>query len=90
MGAIGVGGRGTEDLKWFRNDPTVQMVANCDIREDRRESVKSMIPERHVVFQMHSTSHIRSRWEMHGAAALLVQSSITFAMDVVSSVTPMN
>jgi predicted dehydrogenase len=43
MGAIGIGGRGTEDLKVLLADQRVQMVANCDIREDRRESVKSMI-----------------------------------------------
>ncbi|MCX6619714.1 MAG: Gfo/Idh/MocA family oxidoreductase [Acidobacteria bacterium] len=43
MGAIGIGGRGTDDLKCFLNDPRVQVVANCDIREDRRESVKSLV-----------------------------------------------
>lgn len=43
MGAIGIGGRGMEDLKHFLADPRVQVVANCDIREDRRESVKSAI-----------------------------------------------
>jgi predicted dehydrogenase len=43
MGAIGIGNRGSQDLKCLRDDPRVQMVANCDIREDRRESIKSMI-----------------------------------------------
>ncbi len=32
-----------EDLRCLLSDRRVQMVANCDIREDRRESVKSMI-----------------------------------------------
>src|SRR5690349_6022840 len=43
MGAIGIGNRGSQDLKCLLDDPRVQMVANCDIREDRRESIKSMI-----------------------------------------------
>jgi predicted dehydrogenase len=43
MGAIGIGGRGAQDISSFLSDPRVQFVANCDIREDRRESVKSLI-----------------------------------------------
>ena len=41
MGAIGIGGRGTEDLKCLLDDTRVQVVANCDIRKDRRGPSKA-------------------------------------------------
>jgi predicted dehydrogenase len=40
LAALGIGGRGTEDLRCFFNEPVVQFVAIADIRKDHRESVK--------------------------------------------------
>jgi predicted dehydrogenase len=40
LAAIGIGGRGSEDLLRFFEAPVVQFVAIADIRKDRRESVK--------------------------------------------------
>ena len=42
LGAIGIGGRGTGDLRCFMGNPDVQFVAICDIRKIRREAVKQM------------------------------------------------
>ena len=42
MGAIGIGGRGREDLSHILPDPGVQFVAIADIQASRREGVKAM------------------------------------------------
>ena len=42
LGALGIGGRGTGDLRCFMDNPDVQFVAICDIRKIRREAVKEM------------------------------------------------
>lgn len=42
LGAIGIGGRGGEDLGHFLDNPDVQFVAICDIRRQRREAVKEI------------------------------------------------
>jgi len=43
LGAIGIGGRGSGVLRTMMQVPGVQVVANCDVRADRRETVKRMI-----------------------------------------------
>ena len=40
LGAIGIGNRGSYDLGCFLEEPDVQFVAVCDVKEARRESVK--------------------------------------------------
>lgn len=42
LGAIGIRGRGTGDLKWMMREKDVQFVAICDVRKDRRLAVKKM------------------------------------------------
>ena len=42
LGALGIGGRGTGDLRCFMDNPDVQFVAICDIRKIRRDAVKEM------------------------------------------------
>ena len=42
LGAIGLGGRGTGDLRWMMGNKDVQFVAICDIRKSRREAIKQM------------------------------------------------
>jgi len=41
LGAIGIGSRGAYDLQAFLHQKDVQFVAVCDVREQRREVVKS-------------------------------------------------
>ena len=43
MGAIGIGGRGSYDIGCFLEQPVVRIVANCDVREERRNGVKQRI-----------------------------------------------
>ena len=45
MGAIGIGGRGSYDIGCFLEQPDVRFVANCDVREERREGTKHRIDQ---------------------------------------------
>ncbi len=47
MAGLGIGGRGGGDMQALLSYPEVQMVAVCDVRNDRREVVKSMIDKRY-------------------------------------------
>ncbi|MFQ6131018.1 MAG: Gfo/Idh/MocA family protein [Armatimonadota bacterium] len=47
LGGIGIGGRGSGDLRWMMRQPDVQCVAVCDVRRDRRERAKAMVDERY-------------------------------------------
>jgi hypothetical protein len=47
MGAIGVGGQGTGDMNAFLGSPEVQMVAVCDVFEDRRQRAKGIVDKRY-------------------------------------------
>ncbi|MBI5280825.1 MAG: Gfo/Idh/MocA family oxidoreductase [Candidatus Solibacter usitatus] len=42
LGGLGIGGRGTGVLRSFFSQPDVQVLAICDVRNDRRETIKSM------------------------------------------------
>ena len=47
MGGIGLGGRGTGDLRsWVLPEKDVQFVAICDVRKERRDAIKT-ITDRH-------------------------------------------
>ncbi|GMU23438.1 MAG: hypothetical protein AMXMBFR13_35160 [Phycisphaerae bacterium] len=43
LGGIGVGRRGTFDLKWMLPEKDVQFVAVCDAQKTRREGVKELV-----------------------------------------------
>jgi len=47
VGGIGLGGRGTGDLRWMLPEKDVQFVAICDIRKSRREAIKKMVDNRY-------------------------------------------
>jgi len=47
MGAIGVGGRGSSNMNTFLGSPEVQMVAVCDVFEDRRRRAKGIVDKRY-------------------------------------------
>ncbi len=40
LGGIGIGHRGTYDLGCFMGEPDVQFVAICDVKEERRQTIK--------------------------------------------------
>ena len=43
LGGIGIGGRGSGDLRWMMAEKDVQFVAVCDAKKSQREKVKQMI-----------------------------------------------
>src|SRR5271166_1212764 len=43
MGAIGVGGQGTGDMKWAKGKPGVKFVAVCDVDASRRKKAADVI-----------------------------------------------
>ena len=46
MGGIGLGGRGSGDLRWMLPEKDVQFVAVCDVRRQRRDAAKRTIDAR--------------------------------------------
>jgi len=46
-GGIGLGGRGTGDLRWMMGHSDVQFVAVCDVRKSRREGIKRLVDARY-------------------------------------------
>lgn len=47
-GGIGIGSRGQSDLRALLSYKQVQFVAICDVRNERREAVKSMVDQRYA------------------------------------------
>jgi hypothetical protein len=47
MGGIGIGNRGSHDLRWMLPEKDVQFVAVCDPQRKRAESVKQMVDTRY-------------------------------------------
>lgn len=47
LGGLGIGGRGTAVLRSFLSQPDVQFLAVCDVRNERREAIKSMADEKY-------------------------------------------
>ena len=47
LGGLGIGSRGTSDLRSFLSLPDVQFLAICDVRNDRREAIKSMADQKY-------------------------------------------
>ncbi len=45
LGGIGLGGRGTSDLRWMMRERDVQFVAICDLRKSRREAIKGIVDQ---------------------------------------------
>jgi len=43
MGGIGIGNRGSDDLRWMLPEPDVVFVADCDPQRARREAVKKIV-----------------------------------------------
>ena len=47
LGCIGVGGRGTSDMKTFLSFPEVQVVAVCDVVQGHRERAKGVVDKQY-------------------------------------------
>src|SRR5437667_6440135 len=47
LGGIGIGNRGTYDLGCFLEEPDVQFVAICDVKEARRQAIKKKADEKY-------------------------------------------
>ncbi len=43
LGGLGVGNRGSDDLRWMLPEPDVQFVAICDAKQSSREKVKRIV-----------------------------------------------
>lgn len=43
LAGIGIGSRGTFDLRWMMREKDVQFVAVCDVQKSRREAVKRLV-----------------------------------------------
>src|SRR5664279_1027723 len=47
LAGLGIGGRGTDVLKSFLNESDVQFLAICDVRDSRREAIKSLADQKY-------------------------------------------
>jgi len=47
LGGIGIGGRGSGDLRWMMAEKDVQFVAVCDAKKAQRAKVKQIVDERY-------------------------------------------
>ncbi|HWX20645.1 MAG TPA: Gfo/Idh/MocA family oxidoreductase [Candidatus Binatia bacterium] len=47
MGGIGIGNRGSYDLGCFLEEPDVQFVAVCDVKDERRKAVKKRADDKY-------------------------------------------
>jgi hypothetical protein len=47
LGGMGVGNRGSHDLRWMLPEPDVQFVAICDAKKSSRENVKKIVDTRY-------------------------------------------
>lgn len=47
MGCIGTGGQGTYNMKAFLGDPSVRVVAVCDVDAERREAARQIVQEKY-------------------------------------------
>ncbi|HUT47149.1 MAG TPA: Gfo/Idh/MocA family oxidoreductase, partial [Sedimentisphaerales bacterium] len=47
LGGIGIGNRGSHDLRWMLPEADVQFVATCDAQKARAESVKKIVDTRY-------------------------------------------
>lgn len=47
LAGLGIGGRGARVLQSFLNEADVQFLAICDVRDERREAIKSMADQKY-------------------------------------------
>jgi len=64
LGALGIGGRGLEVLRVFLRQPDVRFLSICDVRRERRESIKRMVDE---MYGSNDTTMFRDMFEFYEA-----------------------
>ena len=72
LGGLGIGNRGTADLQSFLSLPEVQFIAVCDVRNERREAVKSIADKKYGNNDCAMYSDQNEIWARKDIDALLI------------------
>ena len=72
LGGLGIGSRGTTDLKSFLAQEDVQFLAICDVRNERREAVKSLADQKYGNSDCAMYSDQEELWARKDIDALLI------------------
>jgi predicted dehydrogenase len=72
LGGLGIGSRGAADLRAFLNQPEVQFLAICDVRNERREIIKSMADQKYGNHDCAMYSDQYELWARRDIDALLI------------------
>jgi predicted dehydrogenase len=72
LGGLGIGSRGAADLRAFLNQPEVQFLAICDVRNERREIIKSMADQKYGNHDCAMYSDQHELWARRDIDALLI------------------
>ncbi|MBM3811447.1 MAG: Gfo/Idh/MocA family oxidoreductase [Acidimicrobiia bacterium] len=72
LGGLGIGSRGTRVLQSFLAQSDVQFLAICDVRNDRRETIKSMADQKYGNRDCTMYSEQEELWARKDIDALLI------------------
>ncbi len=72
VGGIGIGSRGTYDLGCFFEQPDVQFIAVCDIKEARRQAIKKMTDKQYGNSQCRTYRDFRELLDRNDIDAVLI------------------
>ena len=72
LGGLGIGGRGARDLQSFLNQADVQFLAICDVRNERREAIKSLADKKYGNSDCAMYSDQEELWARKDIDALLI------------------
>lgn len=72
VGGLGIGGRGASVLRSFLAQPDVQFRAICDVRNERREAIKSMADQQYGNHDCAMYSDQEELWARKDIDALLI------------------
>ncbi len=72
VAGLGIGNRGERDLESFLIQPDVQFVAICDVRDERREAIKSMADKKNGNRDCVMYSDMHDLWARNDIDAVLI------------------
>lgn len=72
VGGLGIGSRGTSDLRSFLSQADVQFVAVCDVRNERREAIKTMVDQKYGNHDCAMYADQQELWARKDIDALLI------------------
>lgn len=72
VAGLGIGGRGQRDLGSFLSQKDVQFMAICDVRNERREAIKSMVDKHHGNRDCAMYSDMYELWARKDIDAVLI------------------